>query len=216
MAEHRIAGQPVRVFHRDSLWRPLEDDEPPEDYYDFTEEDYFRVARGYARPEPMFKTRAIRQQEAQEAAEKLGPVRVRFIFPEDLICETEFSATALVDALFLFLSALILPEAQEHVCLFTAPPKQFITNRQQTLFQANLVPHVHLYVEPLDPSVRMTLIKPEIRALRQDLVPESAAINLDEAPPSSPPPLPEKRPARSSPSDIDGKRVPKWFKLGKS
>ena len=216
MAEHLIAGQAVRVFHRDSLWRPLEDEEPPEDYYDFTEEDYYRVARGYAKPEPKFKTRAIRQQEAQEAAEKLGPVRVRFIFPEDLICETEFSATALVDALFLFLSALVLPEAQEDVRLFTVPPKQFITDRQQTLFQANLVPHVHLYVESLSPSIRRTLLKPEIRALRHDLVPEKSATNLDAERPSSPQPLPEKRPARSSPSEIDGKRVPKWFKLGKS
>lgn len=216
--ENLLAGRPLRVFHRQSLWTPLEDIEHPDSFYNFSEEDYRRVVQAQDGTDAVLKTKAIRDQEEKEAAEKLGPVRIRYVFPEGLICETEFSALETVTEVFGFLHALVLEDLKEDAQLFTTPPKQLLTAHTLTLFRAKLVPAANLFVEFKESGTQIPLsvLRPNVLEMQEDV--ETDSTESSEAMDVEPEPVRvsgacTKRSASGCPSGTKKHHVPKWFRM---
>lgn len=209
-------SRPLKVFHKDRLLRPLEGTEVEDSFYEFTEEDFYRVIKGKG-TEPAFKTRAIREQEEKERIDKLGPVRIRYIFPDGIICETEFSAVDTIGDVQAFLRELIQPEQMNSVQFFITPPKKCLTDLSLSLFHAKLVPAANLFVEiESNTTTEATPLKEEILALKQDDEEEtvSTVTRLEQLPSISITEQ-EKRSSASSGTISDGqkKAVPKWFRM---
>ena len=79
-------------------------DDPPDSFYEFTADDYARVARGWgantAGGQPAsgpLKTAKLRAAEAAAAAQRVGPIPVRVMFPDGMVlqvmCRIDISAT---------------------------------------------------------------------------------------------------------------------------
>lgn len=156
--------------------------EIPEEYYEFTESDYRRVAAGLAAARAaelksgMLRTKQMREAEDRHRAEKFGPVAVRAHLPDGQhVLQASFSAVEPVSALLRTLRAALTDEAAAagfHV--YTTPPKTVLADPEATLYAANLIPAAHVYVA-LGPALRGPaaapplapggLLRPEVLAL---------------------------------------------------
>ena len=67
------------------------EEEPPEEFFEFTPDDYHRVvagqARERARAETGLRTQKLREEEMRRRAAALGPVPIRVHFPDDIILQ---------------------------------------------------------------------------------------------------------------------------------
>lgn len=115
-------------------------DDPPDSFYEFTADDYFRVARGWganfatgpAASAPL-KTGRVRAAEAAAAAAKIGPVPVRVLgFSEGMALQATFAATDPVSAL----------QVGRVESLETSNNKQLETNTKKTHKQCAVAVHV--------------------------------------------------------------------------
>ena len=71
--------------------RPAQQDDPPEDFYDFTAEDLVRITAAKTAGEGPMLTRALRERRAQATAGQYGPVPVRILFPGDIVVQVSFT-----------------------------------------------------------------------------------------------------------------------------
>ena len=80
------------------VWARAEE-EPPEDFFEFTADDYQKVvagqARERARAETGLRTQKLREAEMRRRAASLGPVPIRVHFPDDIILQARPPAVVL-------------------------------------------------------------------------------------------------------------------------
>ena len=85
-----------QIFHspayclRSSCWclhRPAQQEDPPEEFYDFTAEDLVRVTAAKAAAQGPMLTRALRERRTEATAGQYGPVPVRVLFPGDVVIQ---------------------------------------------------------------------------------------------------------------------------------
>ncbi|KAL2612279.1 hypothetical protein R1flu_023971 [Riccia fluitans] len=216
-------GREVRVFLRPasvatseptSPAGPPPDDEP-EDYFEFTAEDYARMMAHKKQEEIYLKTRKIRDAEEAARRSRITKAVVRVQFPDNYVLEATFQPLDPVESLVDLLRKVIL-NPEEAFYIYTAPPKQRLKNVQQSMYDAGLAPGALVYFSyETAKGSDGPYLKPEIIALR-DLhrlehsvteqeptpKPEEAAI-MSETAEASVPRQEAKRPT--------GGR-PKWFK----
>ena len=69
------------------------EEEPPEEFFEFTADDYHRVAAGHARErahaESGLRTQKLREEEMRRRAASLGPVPIRVHFPDAIILQAQ-------------------------------------------------------------------------------------------------------------------------------
>ncbi|GAQ86803.1 tether containing UBX domain for GLUT4 [Klebsormidium nitens] len=145
-------GHLERVFQRTNLRTtgapdeaagPSQQDELPDDFYEFTAEDYFRM-KGNRPGEAVLKTRAMREQEERERRARFSSTKIRVQFPDLYVVEASFPSESTIDGLYAFISTIVRPGvATWH--LFTVPPKQRLVDRSRTLWEAGLVPLAQVF-----------------------------------------------------------------------
>ena len=69
------------------LCRPAQQEDPPEDFYDFTAEDLVRVTAAKLAGEGPLLTRALRDRRLETNAGQYGPCPVRVLFPGDVVVQ---------------------------------------------------------------------------------------------------------------------------------
>ncbi|GMH45999.1 hypothetical protein BSKO_13963 [Bryopsis sp. KO-2023] len=146
------------LFRRDALVEEgasASDEEVPDDFYDFTAEDFHRVMKEHqqkvAFQEAGLRTKALRQFAEHAKAQALGPVSVRLFFPSGEVCQTEFGATDTIGEVYGFGAGLVKGGRHSFV-LYTAPPRLDLVDEELTLYKAQLIPAANVYVGASKPS----------------------------------------------------------------
>eukprot|EP00210_Caulerpa_lentillifera_P007542 g7205.t1 len=202
----------MAVFHRDCLMHEMNELKLSDEFFEFTKDDYFRVMGSYQhQTESILKTKEMREVEENEAASKLKNVKIRYCFPDGMICETQFSPLDHVDELYITLRTLVNAPFIGQLVLFTAPPKSILKDMDLTLFKAKLIPAANLYVGFKDkkPDKMEGLLKEEILALQTNAAPiKVSEIEVEDTDQEV-----QKAPVSISSDSNQEKRIPKWFKM---
>jgi len=204
----QLKGRPLRVYGNDDYKYLWEDGEQSEDWDDCMDDS--TAMEDNELESDAAKTKAVNDT---DAAANSPPVKIRFVFREGLVCETEFSASESVTEIFAFLWELILPQLKEDAQLFTGPPKKILTNLNQTLTQAKLTPSADLFVESKRPDFDMppSALRDTIFDMRKDLKPAGVAVNQGPTNTESVATV-NKRNAGSPPPEFDTDHI-KWFRM---
>lgn len=137
-------GREIRVFETTGLSdmsNGASTSEEPDDFYDFTAEDYYRLL-STKKEDKFLKTRKIR--EAEEAARRSRSTKavIRVRFPDNHTLEATFHPSETIQTLV----DLLMKVAARPFYLYTTPPKQQIKDTSQDFYSAGFVPGaiVHL------------------------------------------------------------------------
>lgn len=113
-------------------------EEEPDDFYEFTQEDYARMLAS-KKPETHLKTKKIRDAEEAARRARLTKAIIRVQFPDNYILEAKFqpsdSLLSLIDLLKKVISRVDLP-----FYLYTTPPKQRLQDMMKDFYTLGLVP----------------------------------------------------------------------------
>ncbi|CAK9206522.1 unnamed protein product [Sphagnum jensenii] len=149
----RDLGREVRVFvspaaldseDTSTVGKPrAAQEEEPEDFYDFTAEDYARIMAS-RKEEIYLKTRKIREQEQAARRAHMTKAIIRVQFPDNFVLEATFRS---VDSLSLLIELLqrVLVRPDLPFYLYTVPPKQRIKDLQQSMIDAGFSPGALIY-----------------------------------------------------------------------
>ena len=195
----------------------------PEDFYDFTSDDYQKVMSGWARKNSQasapLKTRKLREQEERKRAEQIGPVPVRIHLPDDNIIQAEFKALETLAAVHSLVQQCLDPGVPRWY-MYVTPPKHILTDRSLTLYRAGLIPAANVLIG-IEGDYKGPYLQSQVAALQAPPPARSAAkINTDSSESQA-------RAAKiqngsgssflpsSKATGTGEKKVPKWMKLGK-
>lgn len=140
-------GRDIRVFETSRASAnniDVSSTEEPDDFYDFTAEDYFRLM-STRKEDKHLKTRKIREAEEATRRSKItkqAVIRVRF--PDNYTLEASFHASEAIQSLVdLLTKAVAHPELPFY--LYTTPPKKQIKEMTQDFYSAGFVPGAIVY-----------------------------------------------------------------------
>ncbi|KAH7846956.1 hypothetical protein Vadar_020080 [Vaccinium darrowii] len=212
-------GREIRVFET-STASPTPNDvyssEDPDDLYDFTPEDYYRIL-GTRKEDKFLKTRKFR--EAEEAARRSSITKavIRVRFPDNYTLEATFHPSEAIQSLVdLLKKAVAQPELPFYI--YTTPPKKQVKDMSQDFYSAGFVPGAIVYFSYDLPrggassSVSGPFLQEDVLSLKglefnvEQAEPAEAAPDPVMASPSSPA-VPERKPTNKKPVK------PKWLKL---
>ncbi|MBA0840589.1 hypothetical protein Goarm_003163, partial [Gossypium armourianum] len=140
-------GREIRVFETASLL-PTQDGVPntaeePDDFYDFTAEDYYRLMAS-KKEDKHLKTRKIREAEEAARRSRITKAVVRIRFPDNHTLELTFHPSETLQSLVDLISKLIArPDLPFY--LYTTPPKKQIKDVTQDFFSAGFIPGAIVY-----------------------------------------------------------------------
>ncbi|MBA0599426.1 plant UBX domain-containing protein 1 isoform X1 [Gossypium raimondii] len=139
-------GREIRVFETASLL-PTQDGVPnteePDDFYDFTAEDYYRLMAS-KKEDKHLKTRKIREAEEAARRSRITKAVVRIRFPDNHTLELTFHPSETLQSLVDLISKLIArPDLPFY--LYTTPPKKQIKDMTQDFYSAGFIPGAILY-----------------------------------------------------------------------
>ncbi|CAM6089313.1 unnamed protein product [Calypogeia fissa] len=215
-------GREVHVFVSPAAVPPtdegpsasLQTDEEPDEFYEFTVEDYART-QGYRKQDIFLKTRKIRDEEDAAKQARMTKAVIRVQFPDSYVLEAVFLPSDPLTLLVELLQKVIL-HPNSAFYLYTTPPKQRIKDLQQSMYTAGFTPGALVYFSydllKGQEVGQGPYLRPEISALRD--------LHLIESP------VPQQEPetlvesvtsvtASVSDQKRDAKRPsgkPKWFK----
>ncbi|XP_059294291.1 plant UBX domain-containing protein 1 isoform X1 [Lycium ferocissimum] len=219
-------GREIRVFETAPASSTASDvssnvSEEPEDFYEFTPEDYYRLL-GTKKEEKHLKTKKIREEE--EAARKaritarITKAVIRVRFPDNYTLEATFHPSETIQSLLdLLMKVITHPELPFYI--YTTPPKKQIKDASQDFYSAGFIPGAIVYFSydlpkgddgaaasgPYLQEVVMSLLGLDTMIDKE----EPGEPSRDEPPKSDPPTsVPDQKPA------ADKKKIkPKWLKL---
>jgi tether containing UBX domain for GLUT4 len=225
----RDLGREVRVFvspaaldseDTSTVGKPrAAQEEEPEDFYDFTAEDYARIMAS-RREEIYLKTRKIREQEQAARRAHMTKAIMRVQFPDNFVLEATFrSADSLSSLIELLQRALVRPDLPFY--LYTVPPKKRIKDLQQSMIDAGFSPGALIYFayetsKGAEDFGSGPYLRPEIQVLRDLhlLAPSSSTGKSVQE---------ERKEREQAPDDTSdvpkrplkptGKPKPKWLKM---
>ncbi|XP_060193340.1 plant UBX domain-containing protein 1 isoform X1 [Lycium barbarum] len=145
-------GREIRVFETAPASSTASDissnvSEEPEDFYEFTPEDYYRLL-GTKKEEKHLKTKKIREEE--EAARKaritarITKAVIRVRFPDNYTLEATFHPSETIQSLLdLLMKVITHPELPFYI--YTTPPKKQIKDASQDFYSAGFIPGAIVY-----------------------------------------------------------------------
>ncbi|PRQ54135.1 hypothetical protein RchiOBHm_Chr2g0174181 [Rosa chinensis] len=212
-------GREIRVFETaasSSSQNVESNTEEPDDLYEFTAEDYYRIMNT-KKEDKFLKTRKIREAEQAARRSRITKAVIRVRFPDNTTLEATFHPSETIQSLVdLLMKVVARPELSFHI--YTTPPKKLIKDMTQDFYSAGFAPGAIVYFSYDIPKGDDTtdvksgpFLHDEIMSLKgQELVKEhaepvqTAPEPIHEAPP---PVVQEKKPAEK-------KSVkPKWLKM---
>ncbi|KAM5581873.1 plant UBX domain-containing protein 1 [Rosa sericea] len=212
-------GREIRVFETaasSSSQNVDSNTEVPDDLYEFTAEDYYRIMNT-KKEDKFLKTRKIREAEQAARRSRITKAVIRVRFPDNTTLEATFHPSETIQSLVdLLMKVVARPELSFHI--YTTPPKKLIKDMTQDFYSAGFAPGAIVYFSYDIPKGDDTadvksgpFLHDEIMSLKGlELVKEhaepvqTAPEPIHEAPP---PVVQEKKPAEK-------KSVkPKWLKM---
>ncbi|BBN10011.1 tether containing UBX domain for GLUT4 [Marchantia polymorpha subsp. ruderalis] len=212
-------GREVHVFLRPASVPPSQASSAagpePDDFFEFTAEDYARMMAHKKKEEVFLKTKKIRDAEEAARRARITKAVVRVQFPDNFVLEATFHPSDPISLLIdLLRKVVMLPN--ETFYIYTAPPKQRLKNLQQSMYEAGLAPGALVYFSYESPrDMDGPYLRPEIAALRDlhllehyvtQQEPTSQSGVTDAVSESSESVVPKQEAKRSTGSK------PKWFK----
>ncbi|XP_042496011.1 plant UBX domain-containing protein 1-like [Macadamia integrifolia] len=213
-------GREIRVFEtlptsEDGSATMTSNEDEPDDFYEFTAEDYFRILA--TRKEDKFlKTRKIRETEEAARRSRITKAIIRVRFPDNCTLEVKFHSSETLQSLIdLLLKVVARPDLPFYI--YTTPPKKRIVDLSQDFYSAGFVPGAIVYfsydVQKGDNAAETSVpfLRDEIMCLKGlDIIPEQAESVQSAAEPVrvEPSPVVQERKA------VEKKPVkPKWLKM---
>ncbi|KAK2969789.1 hypothetical protein RJ640_028069 [Escallonia rubra] len=208
-------GRDIRVFET-LLASPktngISSNEEPDDFYDFTAEDYYRVL-ATKKADNFLKTRKIREAEDAARRSRITKAVIRVRFPDNNTLEATFHPSETMQSLVDLLKKVVArPELPFYI--YTTPPKKQVKDMSLDFYSAGFAPGAIVYfsydLPNGDNGAAGPFLREEVMALKGlEVMAEQAEPVQPASEPvgSSPSAVQEKRPA-------DKKKVkPKWLKM---
>ncbi|XP_015063273.1 plant UBX domain-containing protein 1 isoform X2 [Solanum pennellii] len=209
-------GHEIRVFETATASSVPPDvssnvSEEPEDFYEFTPEDYYRLL-GTKKEEKHLKTKKIREAEEAVRRARITKAVIRVRFPDNYILEATFHPSETIKSLLdLLVKVIAHPELPFYI--YTTPPKKQIKDFSQDFYSAGFIPGAVVYFSYDLPKASGSYLQEEVMSLQgldsmiEKMEPDEPS--RDESPTTNPPPsVPDQKPA------ADKKKIkPKWLKL---
>ncbi|XP_060193342.1 plant UBX domain-containing protein 1 isoform X3 [Lycium barbarum] len=163
-------GREIRVFETAPASSTASDissnvSEEPEDFYEFTPEDYYRLL-GTKKEEKHLKTKKIREEE--EAARKaritarITKAVIRVRFPDNYTLEATFHPSETIQSLLdLLMKVITHPELPFYI--YTTPPKKQIKDASQDFYSAGFIPGAIVYFSYNLPKGTVTVYSEKLR-----------------------------------------------------
>ncbi|KAL6994431.1 Plant UBX domain-containing protein 1 [Sarracenia purpurea var. burkii] len=205
-------GREIRVFET-STTSPTPNEEP-EDFYEFTAEDYYRIL-ATKKQDTFLKTRKIREAEEAARRSRITKTVIRVRFPDNCTLETTFHPSETIESLVDLLKKVVAhPELPFYI--FTTPPKKQVKDMSQDFYSAGFIPGAIVYFSYDLPNgdssaVSGSYLQEDVLSLKGlEIIPEQEE-PVEAAPEpvmaSSSPAVPERKPTDKKPTK------PKWLKL---
>ncbi|KAK3023601.1 hypothetical protein RJ639_044061 [Escallonia herrerae] len=200
-------GRDIRVF--ETLLASPKANEEPDDSYDFTAEDYYRVL-ATKKADNFLKTRKIREAEEAARRSRITKAVVRVRFPDNNTLEATFHPSETMQSLVDLLKKVVArPELPFYI--YTTPPKKQVKDMSLDFYSAGFAPGAIVYfsydLPNGDNGAAGPFLREEVMALKGlEVIAEQAEASqpVGSSPSSA---VQEKRPA-------DKKTVkPKWLKM---
>eukprot|EP00268_Persea_americana_P000716 TRINITY_DN10216_c1_g2_i1.p1 TRINITY_DN10216_c1_g2~~TRINITY_DN10216_c1_g2_i1.p1 ORF type:complete len:197 (-),score=27.74 TRINITY_DN10216_c1_g2_i1:128-718(-) len=126
-----------------------------EDFYDFTNEDYYRVLK-HRKEERFLKTRKIREAEEAELRSKITKAVIRVRFPNNYTLEVKFHSSETVQSLMdLLMKVVARPDLPFYI--YTTPPKKQVKEMSKDFYSLGFAPGAIVYfsydLPNVDPSI---------------------------------------------------------------
>ncbi|CAA6664167.1 unnamed protein product [Spirodela intermedia] len=119
------------------------EDEPDDDFYEFTADDYYRTVSTKIRDQ-FLKTRKIREAESAARRARITKAIIRVKFPDNYVLEATFRPSETIQSLIdLLLKAVARPDLPFY--LYTTPPKQRIKDASVDFYSAGFAPGAIVY-----------------------------------------------------------------------
>ncbi|GAA0139092.1 hypothetical protein LIER_00708 [Lithospermum erythrorhizon] len=214
-------GQEIRVFET-SIASPtagnFANSEEPDDFYDFTPEDYYRLL-ATKKEDKHLKTRKLREAEEAARRSKITKAVMRVRFPDNYTLEAKFHPSETIHSLIDLLKRVVAhPELPFYI--YTTPPKKQIRDMSQDFYSAGFVPGAIVYFSYDFPkgsdttAISGTFLKEEVMSLQglevvdEQIEPVESAMDTDEPSPAvAVPAIREQKPTAK-------KNIkPRWMKL---
>ncbi|GAB4847932.1 Plant UBX domain-containing protein 1, variant 2 [Ancistrocladus abbreviatus] len=140
-------GREIRIFEtRKTSETPAEiivTEEPEEDFYEFTAEDYYRL-QATKREEKFLKTRKFREAEEAARRSRMTKAVIRVRFPDNNTLEATFHPSESIQSLVDLLKKVVArPELPFYI--YTTPPKKQIKDTLQDFYSAGFIPGAIVY-----------------------------------------------------------------------
>ncbi|CDP16653.1 unnamed protein product [Coffea canephora] len=139
-------GREIRVFETftaSSSPSDVLDNEEPDDFYEFTAEDYFRLM-ATKKEDNFLKTKKIREAEEAARRSRITKAVIRVRFPDNYTLEAVFHPTEQIQSLVdLLMKVIIHPEVPFYI--YTTPPKKQIKDTSQDFYSAGFLPGAIVY-----------------------------------------------------------------------
>ncbi|XP_021299083.1 plant UBX domain-containing protein 1 isoform X2 [Herrania umbratica] len=206
-------GREIRVFETLPTSSEVSNTEEPDDFYEFTPEDYYRVMAS-KKEDKFLKTRKIREAEEAARRSKITKVVIRVRFPDNHTLEVTFHPSETVQSLVDFMKKVIArPDLPFYI--YTTPPKKQMRDMTQDFFSAGFVPGAIVYFSYDLPKAANSapFLQDEIMSLKGLEViaeqPEPVQSAPEPAATSAAPAtvVQESKPTEKKPAK------PKWFKM---
>uniref|UniRef100_A0A803QL91 UBX domain-containing protein n=1 Tax=Cannabis sativa TaxID=3483 RepID=A0A803QL91_CANSA len=214
-------GREIRVFETSppSSSSPKQESkaEEPDDFYDFTAEDYYRIMSS-KKEDKFLKTRKLREAEEAARKSKITKSVIRVRFPDNHTLEATFHPSETIQSLVDLLSKVIA-KPQLPFYLYTTPPKKQIKDLSQDFYSAGFIPGAIVYFSYDIPKGEDAaaaansdhFLQEEIMSLKGlELITEQAEPVHSEPEPVIPVPTPVVR--ESKPAERPSGK-PKWLRL---
>ncbi|KAF4367636.1 hypothetical protein G4B88_001388 [Cannabis sativa] len=214
-------GREIRVFETSppSSSSPKQESkaEEPDDFYDFTAEDYYRIMSS-KKEDKFLKTRKLREAEEAARKSKITKSVIRVRFPDNHTLEATFHPSETIQSLVDLLSKVIA-KPQLPFYLYTTPPKKQIKDLSQDFYSAGFIPGAIVYFAYDIPKGEDAaaaansdpFLQEEIMSLKGlELITEQAEPVHSEPEPVIPVPTPVVR--ESKPAERPSGK-PKWLRL---
>ncbi|CAH8608736.1 unnamed protein product [Schistosoma rodhaini] len=144
--EFVIFRRPSNVSSKESFAEDL-----PDEFFEHTEEDIRRLMRSYrdewAESQPL-QTSAMRSEARHKSYSKYCRAIIQFHWVDNLVIQACFLPNEKVSALYKFIHDL--QNSTYDFKLYTTPPKLFLSDKNITLIEADLVPLSKVFYHPTD------------------------------------------------------------------
>lgn len=213
-------GREIRVFKiSSSSAAPQEpsatstsQDDVPDDFYDFTAEDYYKITANKMGAE-FLKTRKIREAEAAARRARIKKAVIRVRFPDNYVLEAVFGPSETIQNLIDLLKKVIAcPDLPFYI--YTTPPKVRVDDMSKDFYSLGFAPGAIVYFAygtPKDADSSYPFLCDDILSLSES---DNCKANTPTDQSAEQPVLQKEEPSPASePKPANKPTKPKWFKM---